>query len=187
VVALDVQTFLCSNNTSLQTHLLSFTRVAMTVWQRLFGVFLCQCVFIVRATFRPVVLMHGLGDSGNSTQMRGLVASIESAYPGIYVVSASVADGNVLSYMTLIGDQVDEFTKVVQSDPRLATGFNLIGISQGGIIARAYIEKHNNPPVHNFLSLCGPQSGVGTCPAAIPPAICTFFELSPYGLVFSWN
>jgi hypothetical protein len=39
------------------------------------------------------------------------IVSIRSAFPGIYVTSASVADG-VDNYITLIKDQVANFTSV---------------------------------------------------------------------------
>ena len=29
---------------------------------------------------------------------------------------------------------------------------------------RAYIEKVNNPPVNRFVSVCGTQNGIATCP-----------------------
>ena len=35
---------------------------------------------------------------------------------------------------------------------------------QGGLLARAYVTMSNNPPVHNLVALCGPQSGIGECP-----------------------
>jgi palmitoyl-protein thioesterase len=54
---------------------------------------------------------------------------------------------------------VDEFARVVRSDPRLAKGFNLIGHSQGGLISRAYIERYNDPPVHNFITWATPHGG----------------------------
>jgi palmitoyl-protein thioesterase len=52
---------------------------------------------------------------------------------------------------------VDEFAATVRADPQLAKGFNLIGHSQGGLIARAYIERYNDPPVHNFITWATPQ------------------------------
>jgi palmitoyl-protein thioesterase len=75
----------------------------------------------------------------------------------------------------------------VQSDPQLRHGFNLIGISQGTIITRAYVQHVNNPPVYNLLSLCGPQMGVGECPSEVPKLICDVFNLSPYTAHFSFS
>lgn len=131
------------------------------------------------ANYRPVVLMHGLGDSGNASGMQSLVKSVMNAFPGAYATSPDVADGTS-SYFTLMQDQVDQFAKTVRSDPKLQNGFNAVGISQGGVIVRAYIELYNDPPVYNFVSLCGPQQGVGACPASVPGWICSIFQSNPY-------
>ena len=46
---------------------------------------------------------------------------------------------------------------------------------------RAYIQKVNNPPVHKFISICGPNNGVGTCPDNILyKAVCPLWKISPY-------
>ncbi len=61
------------------------------------------------AAFRPVVLMHGLGAS--ASDLSDLVASINTTYPGIHVVSASVDDG-IFSDLVFIGDQVQTFARI---------------------------------------------------------------------------
>lgn len=48
----------------------------------------------------------------------------------------------------------------VQSDLRLADGFDAVGFSQGNLIIRGYVQRYNNPPVGNFLSMHGPLVGV---------------------------
>jgi pimeloyl-ACP methyl ester carboxylesterase len=55
------------------------------------------------------------------------------------------------------GGQVASFAETVQSDPNLAGGFNLLGYSQGGIVTRAFLEMHNKPPVHNYVTLGAPH------------------------------
>ena len=52
----------------------------------------------------------------------------------------------------------------------------------------AYIALVNDPPVHNFVSICGPLEGEATCPANIAfDLICPIWKLDPYGadLAFS--
>lgn len=41
---------------------------------------------------------------------------------------------------------------------------NMIGISQGALIVRAYIEMFNAPKVFNFISIHGPMMGVSRIP-----------------------
>lgn len=38
-------------------------------------------------------------------------------------------------------------------------GVNLVGYSQGGLIARAILESFDNHTVHTFVSLSSPQAG----------------------------
>ena len=65
--------------------------------------------------------------------------------------------------------QIDEFTASVRADPKLANGFTAVGMSQGNLVIRAYIERVNSPPVHKFISICGPHAGEGTCPDNTKP------------------
>lgn len=71
----------------------------------------------------------------------------------------------LLSLAVSVSEQVAQFAATVKNDSRLAQGFNLIGHSQGGLITRAYIERYNNPPVYNYVSLAGPFDGVYGVPA----------------------
>jgi palmitoyl-protein thioesterase len=82
---------------------------------------------------------------------------------------------------------VDEFAKLVQSDPKLANGFSAVGLSQGNLVIRGYVEKYNNPPVKTFVSICGPHSGVGACPTLLGEIVCPIWKLAPYSahLAFS--
>jgi len=106
---------------------------------------------------RPVVLMHGLlADSG---VMDDAKSWIEQDFPGIYVKNMDIGDGRLDSMFMQMNKQVENFAFQVQTDPKLKYGFNLIGHSQGGLIARAYIERYNNPKVHNFISWAGPHGG----------------------------
>lgn len=46
---------------------------------------------MANGSYRPVVLMHGLGDAGNSAGMQSLAQSIMKKYPGSYAVAVNVA------------------------------------------------------------------------------------------------
>jgi len=108
--------------------------------------------------WRPVVLMHGLDASAEA--MSHTEGWIEADFPGIYVNNVEVGNGNEDSWIWSMNKQVDEFAKVVMADPKLAQGFNMIGHSQGGLIVRGYVERYNNPPVHNLITWSGPHGGV---------------------------
>lgn len=113
--------------------------------------------------FRPVVFVHGLGDT-----YHGLAANIPAHMTRrtFHVLRTFNAEpgGAVFSMAKPFAQMVEDFTNEVRSIPSLKRGFNLVGISQGGLIARAYVEKYNDPPVYNFVSLHAPQSGIAKCP-----------------------
>ncbi|KAF3645878.1 putative ATPase 7, plasma membrane-type isoform 1 [Capsicum annuum] len=48
----------------------------------------------------------------------------------------------------------------------LKQGYNLVGLSQGNVVARGLIELCDGaPPVKNFISIGGPNAGVAFAPA----------------------
>jgi len=42
----------------------------------------------------------------------------------------------------------------------------LIGYSQGGLITSGYVQRYNNPPVHNYITWSSPHGGQFGIPAA---------------------
>jgi len=137
-------------------------------------------------TITPVVLMHGLGDAGSNPGMQSLAQSIMAKYPGSYAVAVDVANG-MSSIFQKMQPQVDQLAKVVKADPKLANGFNILGLSQGGLIVRAYIQQYNDPPVKRMVSICGVQNGVFDCPlsAKIIPFVCGLFKSNPWRFLFN--
>jgi len=139
------------------------------------------------AANRPAVIVHGMGDSGTNPGMKSICATVPKKYPGTFVLCSTTADG-MKSIFTKMPDQVSQFAAEVRSHPELANGFNAVGLSQGNTVLEGYIALYNDPPVHNFVSICGPLQGEGTCPDNIAfKLICPIWKLDPYGagLAFS--
>lgn len=126
----------------------------MIFFSFLFGALIARAT---AASPRPLVLMHGL--LANSEAMSHIAAFAQADFPGIYVKNVEIGDGYYDSLLMDINDQVELFAAQVRADPKLAGGFNLVGHSQGGLITRAFIERFNQPPVHNYVSLAGPNGG----------------------------
>jgi palmitoyl-protein thioesterase len=63
---------------------------------------------------------------------------------------------------------VDYFAAQVRKDARLAGGFDAVGLSQGNLIIRGYVEMYNDPPVRRFISIHGPLAGTGSLPQCDP-------------------
>lgn len=129
----------------------------------------------------PVVQMHGMGDFANDPfGMIPLAKSISVYLGGAYVLNVQIGESSIADilngFFMNLDDQVDYFANVVTSDPKLAKGFNAVGYSQGNLVIRGYIEKYNNPPVLNFISMHGPLAGVGGFPGcAITQKFCLIF------------
>lgn len=123
-----------------------------------FSLIIVLLACVVSAGIRPLVLMHGL--MASSEAMSHLQQFAEADFPGIYVHNAEIGDGKYSSLLVQMNTQVDQLAAQIQADPLLAKGFDMVGHSQGGLLTRAYIERYNNPPVHNYISLAGPMAGV---------------------------
>eukprot|EP01106_Pelomyxa_sp_JSP_P001838 TRINITY_DN1280_c0_g2_i1.p1 TRINITY_DN1280_c0_g2~~TRINITY_DN1280_c0_g2_i1.p1 ORF type:complete len:284 (+),score=79.07 TRINITY_DN1280_c0_g2_i1:57-854(+) len=100
---------------------------------------------------------------------------IESAIPGVYVhsveIGATPTEDMLNSFLMNAGDQVDVVCAALKNDSALAHGFNAVGFSQGGQFLRAYVEKCNDPPVYNLVSIGGQHQGVfgfPACPSSTP-------------------
>ena len=141
------------------------------------------CAFIAcccAATYRPVVLVPGLfcGDEGGIPE---IAQWLQQTYPGIYIQNYTI--NHWMSLLVDMNTQVDNLAKLIQADPNLKDGFDVVAHSQGALVSRGYIERYNNPPVHNYVSLGGPQGGVfgvpdlnDWCPDDICPWLNTIFS-----------
>lgn len=137
--------------------------------------------------YPPVVFLHGMGDSGTNPGMKSICKTASDKYPGLYSVCSTVADG-MSSISTRLDKQIEEFVESVRADPKLANGFTAVGLSQGNLVIRGYIERINDPPVHKFISICGPHGGEGSCPAnLLYQAICPIWKLDPYGAPLAFS
>ncbi|OQR97632.1 palmitoyl-protein thioesterase 1 [Achlya hypogyna] len=119
----------------------------------------------------PVVLMHGMGDAAGNPGMQRLrkaVATHLNTYVTNVQIGDSVAADSSNSFFMKFDTQVEIFAKQVAADPKLQKGFNAMGFSQGNLLIRGYIERFNDPPVKNFISVHGPLAGVGALPHCAP-------------------
>ncbi len=66
---------------------------------------------------------------------------------------------------------VDIFASKVRLDGNLKYGFDAFGLSQGNSVLRGYIERYNDPPVRNYLSIHGTIMGVSGFPNCNPAGL----------------
>ncbi|GAM19389.1 hypothetical protein SAMD00019534_025640 [Acytostelium subglobosum LB1] len=120
---------------------------------------------LAAATPRPTVIWHGMGDTCCYPFSMGYIKKvIEDQIPGIYVkslmIGKDIPDDEYNSFFLPVNQQVDEVCQQIKNDPELANGFNAIGFSQGGQFHRAYVQRCNDPPVYNLVSVGGQHQGV---------------------------
>ena len=105
----------------------------------------------------PVVLLHGIDSSSEQLQPFSDWISDTFAVP---VFNIEIGNGVKTSLYSPLTLQVDALCQTISQIEELEEGFNLIGMSQGGLIARGYIEWCNEYPVHNLITLVSPHGGV---------------------------
>jgi palmitoyl-protein thioesterase len=130
--------------------------------------------------YRPVVLMHGLNQDHGS--LRQLVRWLGEALPGVYVRNLEVGGGRMDSYFVELNKQVSAICAALASEPALAGGFNAIGLNQGALLMRAYIQRCNSPPVHAYISIGGPQCGVISVPQPHDMLADALLQNGAYGI-----
>ena len=115
------------------------------------------------ARYLPVVVVHGI--LGDEHSMEPTIAYIEKYMPGTYVRNANIGSGFTTSFWNMFS-QLGWLVSEIKNDPALANGFNMIAHSQGGLIARAYVELYNSPAVYNLITWGSPHMGVFGTPGA---------------------
>ncbi|KAI8825926.1 palmitoyl protein thioesterase [Fimicolochytrium jonesii] len=131
---------------------------------------LCSVVLAAPpAPHRPIVLWHGMGDSCCNPESMGAVkAFLEEELPGVYVRSIMIGDNEEedrrAGFFGVVKDHVERVCEELRADPNLRAGFNAIGFSQGGQFFRSYVERCNDPAVHNLLTFGSQHAGVSEWP-----------------------
>ncbi|ABN66895.2 predicted protein [Scheffersomyces stipitis CBS 6054] len=117
---------------------------------------------------KPVVLWHGLGDNFNSSGMHKVATIFESLHPDIYVHSVQLAEDPASDEQkSFVGDaneQLDIVCKQLSKVPQLRQGFDIVGFSQGGVFARALVERCSSISVSNLITFGAPHNGVSELP-----------------------
>lgn len=117
------------------------------------------------ATYTPVVLWHGMGDSCcNPLSMGSVKKMLEKALDGTYVVSLmigdSIASDTTNGFFMDVNEQIDFVCNTIKKDARLKDGYNAIGFSQGGQFLRGLAQKCPQPPMKHLISVGGQHQGV---------------------------
>jgi palmitoyl-protein thioesterase len=106
----------------------------------------------------PIVLMHGI--LSDITKMQP-VANWLTENTGAVVIPIEIGNGKQDSAALTMPDQLTMFCQSIREQEQvLGSGFNMIGISQGGLLARGYVQKCADFPVRNLITWVTPHGGV---------------------------
>lgn len=119
-----------------------------------FASFICS-----NAQQKPIVLLHGV--ESHVENLIDLQQWLQNTFNRT-VYNIELGDGDDYSTNTPIYNQIDEFKITIENISALSDGFDFIGISQGGLIGRGYVQKYNQNMFHieNLITLVSPHGGV---------------------------
>ncbi|KAH0646816.1 hypothetical protein KY284_034700 [Solanum tuberosum] len=122
--------------------------------------------------------LHDLQDDASSIfTFEGLGESCNDAGSTFYTSQLSllsksngycleIGDGVYSSYYMPLENQVQIACEKVKGMKELQQGYNIVGLSQGNMVARGLIEFCDEaPPVNHFISIGGPNAGIASAPA----------------------
>lgn len=101
------------------------------------------CLLSFASASLPVVLWHGMGDSGSSAGLGRIKGLIEGTL-GVYVLSIETGSNQAKdvfsSFFGNVNDQVAAACEKIRITPELSGGYNAVGFSQGGqVLLKQYI------------------------------------------------
>lgn len=135
---------------------------------------------------RPIVLVHGI--TSVPEDMDPTIKYIRKHIgDDVYVKSVQVGAGKSSSFKNMKKQGTWMWEEII-NDPNLQDGFNIIAHSQGGLVARYYIEHYNNPRVYTYISWGTPQCGVFGTPGTLDDHFTWLnkMETLSYKLIYSY-
>lgn len=109
-------------------------------------------------SYYPTILIHGIG--GSATDLLHLQQSLE--INGVDVYSLTVGKTKLDSIVWDMERQCATVNTTLSNLNIPSEKINLLGISQGGLLARCYVEKyaHITKPVHSLITYGTPHMGI---------------------------
>jgi len=94
------------------------------------------------------------------------------------MIGSNIVADELHGFIGNVNSQVDEVCQALKQDKNLQQGFNAVGFSQGGQFLRAYVERCNDPPVYNLITMGGQHQGVADIPDCVNvnETICNWVE-----------
>ncbi|KAH0630508.1 hypothetical protein JD844_013578 [Phrynosoma platyrhinos] len=113
-------------------------------------------LFTLTASYKPVIVIHGLNESPSDFQL--FLEFISKTHPGTNVTVVDLYDSG--DSLDPLWQQVEGFRRAIYPIMQnAADGVHLICYSQGGLICRALLSTTPDHNVDTFISLSSPQMG----------------------------
>lgn len=111
----------------------------------------------IRVNPLPIVVLHGIDSS--SQDLAPFCSWLTNTFSET-VINIEIDNGKRASVYMSMSQQVEKLCQKIYSYEELKNGFNFIGMSQGGLLARGYVERCNDFPVANLITLVSPHGGI---------------------------
>ena len=114
-------------------------------------------LFITSTSSYPTVIIHGILSDVNEVLPveKWLIANNINS-----TIRIEIGNGVYDSIFMNMNTQLDVLCNTIYSINDLQYGFNVIALSQGGLLARGYVEKCNKFPVKTLITWATPHEGV---------------------------
>lgn len=105
----------------------------------------------------PIVVLHGI--ASNTENMETFADWLQCKFDR-KVYNVEIGNGQKTSLFMPLDKQLDILCDTIYAEEELVGGFDFIGMSQGGLLARGYVERCNKYPVRILINMVSPNGGV---------------------------
>ena len=141
---------------------------------KIINIFILLYIISLSFCIYPIAIFHGITDSCAMEVTSTLVNDLKNDL-GVHVECIEIGNGFLDTIFKNLQSQVEEACDKIKSNPNFQSKFNILGISQGSLIGRYIIEKCDiQGQVVKYMSLDGPQMGIGSIPKLTCGTFCDF-------------
>lgn len=109
-------------------------------------------IFVVNSN--PTILIHGIASEKN--ELNDIYLFLNNK--GWETYNLEVGNGKIDSIFMDMNKQCEIFATNI-NNLNISSKINIIGISQGGLLARCYVEKYSNNNINSLITLGTPHMG----------------------------
>lgn len=132
----------------------------------------------------PVAIFHGIGDACHFGPLKELVNYFIDKLK-IQVKCIEIGNGFVSSWFMQFKKQSEQACDTIKNEEIFKDKFSVVGISQGSLIGRYIIQKCDmQGQVVNYVSINGPQMGIGSLPKITCPVICPLINRAVSKIIY---